>query len=69
MKAIVYTGKKTPEGMRVRQVRKPKTGNHEVLVRVHAATVTASDVGGMGAHFPFKAVPKILSATRFDPRR
>lgn len=48
MKAIVYMGKNTPEGMKIRQVRKPEAGDHEVLVRVYAATVTASDIGGMG---------------------
>lgn len=48
MKAIVYTGRETPDGLTVRQAGKPKAGGHEVLVRVRAATVTASDVGGMG---------------------
>ncbi len=48
MKAIVYMGRGNPDGLTLKQVRKPEAGDHEVLVRVHAATVTASDVGGMG---------------------
>src|SRR5690606_2649582 len=48
MKAIVYTGRKTPGGLTLKQAGKPEAGDREVLVRVHAATVTASDVGGMG---------------------
>ena len=48
MKAIVYKGKGTPDGLALEQVRKPEARGHEVLIRVHAATVTASDVGGMG---------------------
>lgn len=48
MKAIVYTGKGTPDGLTLRQAAKPEAGDHEMLIKVHAATVTASDVGGMG---------------------
>ena len=48
MRAVVCTGKGNPNGLTVMQVRKPAARNHEVLVRVRAATVTASDAGGMG---------------------
>lgn len=48
MKAVVYTGRGILSGLTLKQVKKPEAGDHEVLVRVHAATVTASDVGGMG---------------------
>lgn len=48
MKAIVYTGKGSPDGLTLRQVKKPEAGDNELLIKIQAATVTASDVGGMG---------------------
>ncbi len=47
MKAVVYTGKGMPDGLALKQVEKPMAGDHEVLIRVRAATVTPSDKGGM----------------------
>jgi NADPH:quinone reductase-like Zn-dependent oxidoreductase len=48
MEAVVITGNGIPDGLAVVQTKKPATGKDGVLVRVCAATVTASDVGGMG---------------------
>jgi NADPH:quinone reductase-like Zn-dependent oxidoreductase len=48
VKAIIYKGKGTPNRLTLRQVIKPEAVNHEVLIKVNAATVTASDIGGMG---------------------
>ena len=48
MKAIVYKGKGTSDGLALKQVEKPIAGNHEVLIRIRAATVTPSDISGMG---------------------
>lgn len=48
MKAIVYTGKGKPDGLALKQVEKPLAREHEVMVRVRAATVTPSDINGMG---------------------
>ena len=62
MKAIVYSGGSGPEKWAVRQVKKPETGDHEVLIRVHAATLTASDIGGMA----FVVFSKLLR--RFSAR-
>ncbi len=43
MKAIVYTEYGAPDVLSVREVEMPVPGNGEVLVRVHATTVTATD--------------------------
>lgn len=48
MKAIVYTGKGRQEGLILREVAKPEPRENEVLVSIHAATVTPSDIDGMG---------------------
>ncbi|MER5385721.1 NAD(P)-dependent alcohol dehydrogenase [Streptomyces sp. NPDC002688] len=43
MKAAVYNRYGPPAVVRVGEVDKPSTGNHDVLVRVHATTVNRTD--------------------------
>lgn len=44
MKAIVWTKYGSPDGLQLQEVEKPTSKDNEVLIKVHAASVTAADV-------------------------
>lgn len=43
MKAVIYTTYGSPDVLKLQEVEKPVPGAHEVLIKVHAASVNAGD--------------------------
>ena len=54
MKAIVCTGYGPPDVLQLRDVEKPIARNNEVLVRIHATSVTMGDCELRGLRVPFE---------------
>jgi NADPH:quinone reductase-like Zn-dependent oxidoreductase len=44
MKAMVCTEYGPPEGLQIKEVKKPAPRDHQVLIKIHATTVTRGDV-------------------------
>jgi NADPH:quinone reductase-like Zn-dependent oxidoreductase len=64
MKAIVITRYGPPEGMQFKEIEKPVPADNEVLVKVHATTVTSGDVMLRSATFPLSLVMGIMGVRR-----
>ena len=71
MKAIVYTQYGSPDVLQLKEVEKPTPKADEVLIKVHAATVTAGDCNVRGFTFVppgFGPVPRLMFGLR-KPRK
>jgi NADPH:quinone reductase-like Zn-dependent oxidoreductase len=68
MRAIVCTKGGPPDVLQLREVEKPAPKDNEVLIKIHAATVTSGDVNLRGLTFPASLV-FWLFAPRMGVRR
>ena len=70
MKAIVWTNYGPPEVLQLQEIDKPTPKDNEVLIKVHAATVTAGDCEARSLKFPFwVALPMRLYVGLWKPTR
>lgn len=70
MKAVVYTSYGPPEVLKVVEMEKPQPKKDELLVRIHAATVTSGDVRLRASDFPpLLWLPARLIFGLFKPRK
>lgn len=70
MKAIVWTAYGQPEVLQLEEVEKPTPKANEVLIRIHATTVTAGDCEARNLKFPilFRLLMQMYTGLR-KPKR
>ena len=70
MKAIIWTKYGLPDGLELQQIEKPTPRDHEVLVQIHATSVTAGDCEMRRLQLPLMlSFPMRLYAGALKPKR
>ena len=69
MRAIVYTEYGPPEVLRLQEVQKPTPRDNEVLVKVHATTVTIGDTIMRSLNLPISGWQKVMARIYLGIRR
>jgi NADPH:quinone reductase-like Zn-dependent oxidoreductase len=70
MKAIICTKYGPPEVLQLREVEKPTPKDNEVLIKIHATAVTASDIFIRGSQIPIQfLIPMRLYIGLTKPRK
>lgn len=70
MKAVIYEQYGAPDVLRVTEVAKPIPKNNEILVNIHATTVTSGDVRLRASDFPMAFwLPARLMLGLFKPKK
>jgi len=69
MKAVVWTKYGGPDGLKFQEIEKPTPKDNQVLIKVHATTVTAGDCEMRALKFPiFLILPIRLFVGLFKPK-
>jgi NADPH:quinone reductase-like Zn-dependent oxidoreductase len=72
MKAVVWTKYGSPDGLCLREVKKPVPGDDDVLIKIHATTVTAGDCEmrklalPLGLSFPVRIYAGLIRPKRIS---
>ena len=63
MKAVVFHQFGSPDVVKIQEVTKPTPKDNEVLIKIHATTVTSGDVRVRSANFPagFKLIGRLMT--------
>ncbi len=70
MKAFICTKYGPPEVLQLREVEKPAPKDNEVLIKIHATAVTASDIFIRGSQIPIRYwIPMRLLIGLTKPRK
>jgi NADPH:quinone reductase-like Zn-dependent oxidoreductase len=60
MKAIAYSNPESPEVLQLQEVATPAPKDHEVLIRIHATTVMATDFGAGASRALYPGYPALV---------